>query len=82
MELLGYACDNMVSSLYNLLIFNKMENTYEILCDGNKIAGKNILFWGGVLSVKMAFWLKMVIRSYRWQVLQVENSCVNGTDIK
>lgn len=50
---------------------------------GNKIAGKNnnsIL--AGVLSAKMAFWLKMVIRSCRWQVLQVENSCVNGTDIK
>ena len=49
---------------------------------GNKIVQIIILFLAGVLSVKMAFWLKMVIRSYRWQVLQVENSCVNGTDIK
>lgn len=50
---------------------------------GNKILIKIIiLFLAGVLSVKMAFWLKMVIRSCRWQVLQVENSCVNGTDIE
>lgn len=50
--------------------------------DGNKTAGKNnsILGWSAVC--KDGILVEMVIRSYRWQVLQVENSCVNGTDIK
>lgn len=50
---------------------------------GNKIVDKNnnsIFGWSAVC--KDGILVEMVIRSYRWQVLQVENSCVNGTDIK